>query len=85
MQAIQTKFLGPTDHRGARVKAWCDAGSLTLAWNDALDTYDNHKAACRALATRLEWWGDWVSGSARRASFGYVFCRFTPGTNVVDV
>jgi hypothetical protein len=29
MQAIQTRFLGPTNHRGARVVAWCDAGRAT--------------------------------------------------------
>jgi len=55
MQAILTKYLGPTDHHGARVKAVCDAGALTLSWDDALDTTANHDAAAAALARKLGW------------------------------
>lgn len=29
-QAIVTKFLGPTNYRGSRVKATCQAGSVTI-------------------------------------------------------
>ncbi|QOR55742.1 MAG: hypothetical protein YHS30scaffold667_38 [Phage 65_10] len=32
MQAIQTKYLGPTNLKGSRIKAWCDAGSLTISY-----------------------------------------------------
>lgn len=55
MQAIQTRYLGPTDYRGSRVKASCQAGSVTLTWYDALDTEGNHDAAAFALADKLKW------------------------------
>ena len=58
MQAIVTKYLGPTNFRGSRVKATCAAGSLTLSWDDALDVDGNHDAAALALATKLGWRGD---------------------------
>ncbi len=61
-QAIATRFLGPTDFRGSRVKATCQAGALTLSWDDACGIDDNHTAAARALATKLGWAGRWVVG-----------------------
>ncbi len=29
MKAIQVRYLGPTNTKGARLKAWTDAGSIT--------------------------------------------------------
>jgi hypothetical protein len=55
MQAIITKFLGPTDSRGSRVKAKCQAGSLTMSWDHALDVNENHRAAAIALIRKLGW------------------------------
>lgn len=55
MQAIVTKYLGPTDHKGARVKARCEAGSLIVSWDDAKDTEANHDHAAHLLADRLGW------------------------------
>jgi hypothetical protein len=54
-QAIVTKFLGPTNFRGARVKATAQAGSVTIGWDDALDTDANHTAAATALANKFGW------------------------------
>ncbi len=75
MQAIQTKFLPPTNAKGARVKAWCDAGSITLPWDHARDVQKNHENAFISLVNKLGWRGEWTSGTAERGSFGYVFCR----------
>ena len=58
MQAITTKYFGPTDHRGSRVKAVCEAGSLTVAWDDALSSEENHALAATTLANALGWLND---------------------------
>jgi hypothetical protein len=58
VQAITTKFLGPTNFRGSRVKAKCQAGSITVSWNDALGVDDNHDTAAQALAEKLDWTGE---------------------------
>ena len=55
MQAIVTKYLGPTNSRGARVKATCQAGSVTIRWDDARDVDANHDAAAYTLARKLGW------------------------------
>ena len=70
-QAISTKFLGPTATRGPRVRASAGPGSVTLDWDDALDGPQNHRAAARALAEKLAWYGSWYGGAL--AGGGYVF------------
>lgn len=70
-QAITTKFLPPTYVKGARIKASCERGSITLSWSRG-DGRDNHTAAMRALLAKFrkedgrddngwgngdEWWG----------------------------
>lgn len=54
MQAIQTKFLGPTNHKPARIKATCDAGTVTVSWDYGLSHVCNHEAAAKALGRKLE-------------------------------
>jgi len=55
MQAIETKYMGPTNHRGSRVKAKCEGGQITVSWNYALNSQENHAAAIEALMERLDW------------------------------
>ena len=54
-QAIVTKYLGPTDCRGSRVKATASAGSVTLSWDCELDSEENHQLAANALADKFNW------------------------------
>jgi len=55
MQAIVTKYIGPTNHRGSRVKASAQAGTVTLGWDHALNPDNNHRAAALALMARFGW------------------------------
>lgn len=54
-QVIRTKWLGPTNFMGSRVKASCEAGSITLPWDSSLDVDDNHIKAIEALQEKLGW------------------------------
>ena len=76
MMAIVTRYLGPTDHRGSRVKAMADWGehlkTVVLDWDDALNSTENHARAANALAVKLEWRGRWIGGGIKT---GYVFVR----------
>lgn len=54
-QAIITKFLGPTAHRGARVKVYAQAGSEVFQWNDSLNVEENHRRAAEYFAKRWGW------------------------------
>ena len=49
MRAIVTRFLGPTDHRGSRIKADDGDQSVTRSYDHTLNSIDNHEAAALAL------------------------------------
>lgn len=55
MQAIQTRYLGPTNSRGARIKAWAAAGSITVGYPYELSGQACHRAAAEALALKFGW------------------------------
>ena len=77
MQTIITKYLGPTNHRGSRVKARQSASyagapkSITVDWDYSLSTEQNHRAAAIAFAAKMGWEGEWVGGD--NGSTGYSF------------
>ncbi len=51
--AIVTKFLGPTNTRGARVKATLPSGkSATVSWDHGSRSEDNHREAAIACAQK---------------------------------
>ncbi len=71
-QAITTKYLSPTNTKGARIRATSASGiSKTVAYDHALDAEGNHLAAARYLVAYLNWPGKWVQGSMGER--GYVF------------
>ena len=57
---IITKYLGPTNYKGSRVKASHRRDSdrtfsITVPWDDALNSAENHLAAARALVGKACW------------------------------
>jgi hypothetical protein len=72
MQAITTKFFGPSNVKGARIKATCEAGSITIGYRHELTGEGPHAAAAMALVRKLGWQGDtaWVCASTKD---GYAF------------
>ena len=53
MQAIETKYIGPTNYRGSRIKASCERGSIIVSYDDALNSEDAHIAAADALVAKF--------------------------------
>lgn len=80
--AIRTKYLGPTNHRGSRIRVWRadgayseDPRALTVSWDHALNPAGNHAEAVRRYVERevndTTWvWPDgaWVVGGGREGS-----------------
>jgi hypothetical protein len=75
MQAIITKYLSATNSRGSRIKATCEAGSITIDYPHELSGMAVHAAAAKALVEKLGWghahYGDLMGGGL--PSQGYVF------------
>ncbi len=74
MQTIMTKYLGPTDTKGPRVKAMTSSGhrgsTYTVEWDDSLDVEDNHAYVAQQLLDKLGWLGTWRMGGL---TSGFVF------------
>jgi hypothetical protein len=84
MQSITTKYLGPTNSRGSRIKASCSRGSITVPYEHGIDTNLAHRRAFYALLLKFKtedeteygkgsssWSGGrWVQGDT---DTGYVF------------
>lgn len=54
MQAILTKYTGPTNVKGSRIIAKCDAMRIVVGFDYALDIEGNHVAAAAELCRRMD-------------------------------
>jgi hypothetical protein len=55
-QAVRTRYIGPGNVRGSRIVARSSSGhSLTLTWDDSLNSDENHRAGAKALVRKLGW------------------------------
>ena len=61
-QAITTKYIGPSNTRGSRIKAMAAAGSITVHYDDSLSPQQAHAKAAEALANKFGWRGTWFQG-----------------------
>lgn len=73
-QAIATKYIGHTNFRGSRVKATCQARSITIGWDDALNSEENHAAAAYWLAREMGWlkYNDYAGGTLPDGTMAWV-------------
>lgn len=66
MQAIRTKYIGPSNVKGSRIQAKCEARTIYLSYDCALSEDENHKSACTALVRAMGWdvdgYSDMVGG-----------------------
>lgn len=72
VQAIVTKYLGPTNSRGARIKATAAAGSQTVYYDHSLNIEANHARSAKQLAMKFGWTGSYYQGGMPGDS-GYCF------------
>jgi hypothetical protein len=83
MKAIWTKYIGPTNFRGSRVKASAEGVSITVGYDDALNSEDAHAVAALALCWKAGWPGDLYRGG-RPDGNGFVFVFAEPGERVFN-
>ena len=72
MIAILTKYLGPTNSRGSRIKAYTsnEGQSITISYDYALDGEALHRKAAQALMDKMNWPNKLVAGGIEG---GYAF------------
>lgn len=80
--AIQTKYLGPTNTLGSRMKATMRnkfntfKHEITIAYSHELSGYENHVKVARSMAENRQISGEWFCGETEH---GYVFVRAIEG------
>ena len=63
MKAILTKYIGPSNTRGSRIKAFdSDGNSVTVPYDHALDSDANHNLAAKSLRDKMNWKGKLIGG-----------------------
>ena len=76
-KAIKVRSYGPTNTRGAKVKAWAtklyDKISVTIPWDYCISRSENHMKAALKLTEKLEWHGKMVMGHCDDGDSVFVF------------
>ena len=75
MQAIQTRYLAPTNTRGARIKAWAAAGSITIGYPYELSSQACHRKAAEALAAKFQWESELLGGQLENGDYAFVWAH----------
>jgi hypothetical protein len=71
MKAILTKYLGPSNCRGARIAAFdSDGNRVVISYPHELTGEEVHRAGADALCKKMGWSGKLVGGSLK---YGYAF------------
>jgi len=56
MKAILTRYIGPTNTKGGRIKADDgDGNTLTIPYDDSLNSSEVHAKAAKALCEKMGW------------------------------
>lgn len=72
MQAIITKYIGPTNTRGARIDARAAAGRIYVPFDHRVGHEENHKLAAAVFVAKYEWRGTWVMGCLASGDWAHV-------------
>jgi hypothetical protein len=71
MKAIITKYLGPTNFKGSRIKASdMDKNSIIIGYDCGLNSEENHTKAAKALCQKMGWNNKMICGGLPN---GYAF------------
>lgn len=73
-QAIVTKYFGPTNTRGARIKATSGGGiNVTIPYAHDLSNEAAHSQAAVALCQKLKWWPCKLLQGSLKSGYAFVF------------
>lgn len=82
-KSITTEYFGPTNTRGARIKASVIDGrkiqkSISISYPHELDMYDAHILAANTLRDKMNWQGDLIGVSTQKGyAFGFAHFKRT--------
>ena len=72
-QAIRVRYHGPTDTRGARIRATAKAGSVSLPYPYELSGEAVYRAAADKLCAKFGWTGALAGGRLPDGDYVFIF------------
>lgn len=77
MQAIKTKYLPATNTKPSRIKAECEAGSITISYDHSLNIDELHQKAAKELLNKLNWNPDFINSGSFKGNYYHIleFCK----------
>lgn len=84
-QTIQTKYVGPTNFKGSRIKARTSSGiSIIRNYNCGLNIDENHAKVARELQEKMKWHADLVGGQNADGSYTWIMVGAKVATKAID-
>lgn len=83
MVAITTKYFGPTNTKGSRIKATANGNSITISFDYSLDSEARHAKAARALCDKMGWENKLIAGGLDAGN--YVFVMLPKGMDTAEI
>lgn len=78
MKAIITKYIGPSNCRGSRIKATdTEHNQITISYDDSLNSDQAHMKAAIALCGKMKWPANLIGGGVKDG-YVFVFADSTP-------
>ncbi|MCF6205284.1 MAG: hypothetical protein L3J47_00120 [Sulfurovum sp.] len=74
-QAIEVKYISPTDIKGVRFKATCQAGSIVIDDPSTSIHCAGYEEAARALCRKLGWPYSYISGQLKNGNYAFVSAK----------
>jgi hypothetical protein len=71
-QAILTRYIGPTNSRKSRIKAFSRAGSVTLNYDHDISQDANHERAAKALCDKFTWAHALTGGQLPNGDYAWI-------------
>lgn len=72
MQAIKTKYLPATNTKPSRIKAECEAGSITISYDHNLNIDELHLKAAKELLNTLNWSPDCIRSGSFKGDYYHI-------------
>lgn len=76
-QTIQTKYIAPSNFRGARIKAKAANGKvIVVSYDHGLNVDENHAKAAETLQEKMQWtgkhYGELIGGQNADGSYTWI-------------
>lgn len=65
MKAITTKYIGPTNCKGSRIKATDGDNSVTISYPHEINSEQAHMKAAQTFMEKIGWMGEMMGGHTK--------------------